>query len=176
LRKHVSRGTLNLHPSVFAIDMSNFDHAFMIVIGHEGGYVDNPADPGGETKYGVSKRSYPDVDIKKLTLDGAKSIYKEDYWDRVRGDELPSPIGLSLFDAAVNAGVKQATKWLQRALKCPDDGIIGPQTINAAQKLNAYKIVAIFNGLRLKAACDLRTFDNFGKGWSRRIAQNLIDL
>ena len=94
----------------------DFDEAFDILIGHEGGHVDHPNDPGGETKYGISKRAYPDVNIAALTLDDAKAIYREDYWDRVRADELPAELRFPLFDAAVNSGVAQSIKWLQRAV------------------------------------------------------------
>ena len=96
--------------------MSAFDNCFEIVVGHEGGYVNDPKDPGGETKYGISKRSYPRVNIAALTLDGAKQIYRADYWDKVRGDELDPGLALITFDAAVNNGASQAVRWLQGAL------------------------------------------------------------
>ena len=100
--------------------MSDFDKAFEHVLGIEGGYVNDPKDPGGETKYGLCKRSYPTVDIKALTIEQAKAIYKRDYWDKVKGDDLPFPLNLFMFDAAVNQGVDPAIKMLQAALKrCP---------------------------------------------------------
>jgi lysozyme family protein len=154
----------------------NYDEAFKIVIGHEGGYVNDLKDPGGETKYGISKRAYPTEDIKSLTLDRAKAIYKRDYWDKIRADELPKQVRFSMFDAAVNSGVVQSIKWLQRAVGTKDDGIIGPQTLAQLRAREPNRVAAIFNGQRLKFMASLPTFDRFGKGWARRIAENLINL
>jgi hypothetical protein len=92
--------------------MSGFPEAFDFVIGREGGYNNDPRDPGGETKYGISKRSYPDLDIASLTLDDARRIYQQHYWDRVGGDELPAPLALVVFDTAVHSGVSRALKFL----------------------------------------------------------------
>jgi lysozyme family protein len=153
----------------------DFDSAFEALIGHEGGHVDHPNDPGGETKYGISKRSYPEVNIAGLTLDEAKAIYRADYWDRVRADELPSELRFLLFDAAVNAGVAQSIKWLQRAVGVRDDGVIGPITLAAIADSNPHQISSNFLGQRLKHMTDLRHWDQFGRGWARRIASNLTD-
>ena len=153
-----------------------YDEAFKLVIGHEGGYVNHPRDPGGETKYGITKRDYPDEDIKNLTLDRAKEIYKRNYWDKVNADNLPKQLRYAIFDAAVNSGVGQASKWLQRAVGARDDGIIGPQTLAAVRAADPYKIAAIFIGQRLKFMAGLPTFDHFGKGWTRRVADILITL
>ena len=153
----------------------DFDSAFEALIGHEGGHVDHPNDPGGETKYGISKRSYPEVNIAGLTLDEAKAIYRADYWDRVRADELPSELRFLLFDAAVNAGVAQSIKWLQRAVGARDDGVIGPITLAAIADSNPHQISSNFLGQRLKHMTDLRHWDQFGRGWARRIASNLTD-
>ena len=154
---------------------SEFDSAFEALIGHEGGHVDHPDDPGGETKYGISKRSYPEVNIAGLTLDDAKAISRRDYWDRVRADELPSELRFLLFDAAVNAGVAQSIKWLQRAVGVRDDGVIGPITLAAIADSNPHQISSNFLGQRLKHMTDLRHWDQFGRGWARRIASNLTD-
>ena len=153
-----------------------FDQAFKIVIGHEGGYVNDLRDPGGETKYGISKRAYPDEDIKSLTLDRAKELYKRDYWDRVRADNLPKQVRLAVFDAAVNSGVSQAIKWLQRAVGVNDDGVFGPITARAVLDADPYQTAASILGPRLMFMTSLQTFDRFGKGWSRRIAQLLSNL
>ncbi len=153
----------------------DFDEAFDILIGHEGGHVDHPNDPGGETKYGISKRAYPDVNIAALTLDDAKAIYREDYWDRVRADELPAELRFPLFDGAVNAGVAQSIKWLQRAVGVRDDGVIGPVTMVAVKSTTPHKNAANFLGQRLKHMTDLKNWDQFGRGWARRIASNLTD-
>jgi len=153
----------------------NFDSAFEALIGHEGGHVDHPYDPGGETKFGISKRSYPEVSIASLTLNGAKAIYRRDFWDRVKADELPSELRSLLFDGAVNAGVAQSIKWLQRAVGVRDDGVIGPVTLAAIADSNPHQISSNFLGQRLKHMTDLKHWDQFGRGWARRIAANLTN-
>lgn len=154
----------------------DFNTAFSILIGHEGGYVNDPADPGGETKFGISKRAYPDVDIANLTIEQAQAIYKKDYWDAIEADKLPDEVRFSIFDAAVNSGVTQAIKWLQQTVKVRDDGVIGPVTLNAAIYTNPYEINGVYNGIRLRFMTSLPTFSNFGRGWSKRIATNLINV
>ena len=151
----------------------NFDEAFRIVIGHEGGYVNDPRDPGGETNFGISKRTYPKEDIKGMTLERAKHIYKRDYWDKCRCDELPEIIRYSLFDCAVNSGVPQAIQFLQRTVKTKDDGIIGPKTLAAARIQTDARLLGVFNGLRLHFMTNLRTWPTFGRGWARRVAEIL---
>ena len=153
--------------------MSYFDECFERLIGHEGGYVNNPRDPGGETKYGISKRAYPAVDIKGLTLDGAKAIYRRDYWGRARCDDLPRNVAFDVFDAAVNSGPGQAVRWLQRAVGVADDGQAGPVTLAAVGRIDPEVLQARYNGQRLDFMTRLSTWDVFGKGWARRIAQNL---
>ena len=153
-----------------------YDQAFKIVIGHEGGYVNDLKDPGGETKYGISRRAYPLEDIKSLTLDRAKELYKRDYWDKVRADNLPKQVRLAVFDAAVNSGVSQSIEWLQRAVGVEDDGIFGPATARAVLSADPYKTAASIIGQRLAFMASLQSFDRFGKGWSRRIAQLLSNI
>jgi len=154
----------------------NFDTAFNRLIGHEGGYVNNPKDPGGETKYGISKRAYPDVDIAALTLDQAKAIYRRDFWDRARCDELPPAVAFQVFDTAVNSGIGQAIRFLQRSVGVADDGNVGPLTMNAVKRLDAEVIAARFNGQRLDFMAKLSTWDTFGRGWARRVAANLMEI
>lgn len=151
----------------------NFNVAFERVIGHEGGYVNNPKDPGGETRFGISKRAYPDVDIKNLTLDKAKAIYRRDYWERIKATEYDGSIGFQMFDAAVNHGVKAANKMLQRAVAVSDDGIIGPRTLAAVDDMTPFSVVMLFNRERIKFYTGLSTWRTFGAGWSNRIAHNL---
>ena len=153
----------------------NFDQAFDALISHEGGYVSDPRDPGGETKFGISKRAYPNVDIKALTLEQAKAIYKSDYWDRSQCDSLPPVVAFQVFDTAVNSGIGQSIRFLQRAVGVADDGQVGPLTINAVKRLDAETIVARFNGQRLDFMTKLSTWDVYGKGWARRIAKNLLE-
>lgn len=153
-----------------------FDVYFERLIGHEGGYVNDPKDPGGETKYGISKRAYPHVDIKALTLDEARAIYRRDYWQRARCEDMPPGMAFDLFDAAVNSGVGQAIRWLQRAVGVADDGVVGPVTIAAVRRFDAEALQARFMGQRLQFMTQLSTWDRFGKGWARRIAANLMQV
>ena len=150
-----------------------FDQCFDKLISHEGGYVNDPRDPGGETKFGISKRAYPQVDIKALTLESAKAIYKRDYWDRAQCDKLPPSLAYLIFDAAVNSGIGQSIRFLQRSLNVADDGVIGPMTIAAVSRLDAESICARFIGQRLDFMTKLTTWDVYGKGWSRRLADQL---
>lgn len=151
----------------------NFNTAFETLIGHEGGYVNHQKDPGGETNYGISKRQYPDVDIKALTLDDAKAIYKRDYWDAVKADQMPYPVAFEVFDAAVNHGTERAAIMLQTALKISADGLIGPVTLATAQACDPDKFRMRFNAARLRFYTSLSTWPAFGKGWARRVAGNL---
>jgi len=121
--------------------MADFNKAIGKTLAHEGGakFTDDPSDRGGATKYGISQRAYPNVDIRNLTEQQARDIYKRDYWDRIRGDEITSQaIAENIFDTAVNMGVRTASRLAQVALEIePADGIIGSQslkTINAADE------------------------------------------
>jgi len=150
-----------------------FDQCFDKLISHEGGYVWDSRDPGGETKFGISKRAYPQVDIKNLTLGAAREIYKRDYWDRAQCDKLSPSVAYVLFDAAVNSGIGQAIRFLQRAVNVADDGVIGPMTIAAVGRLDAESVCARYIGQRLEFMTKLTTWDVYGKGWSRRLADQL---
>jgi lysozyme family protein len=155
--------------------MTTFDQAFERLLGHEGGYVNDSRDPGGETNWGISKRAYPNVDIKALTQDAAKVIYRRDYWAPVRADELPDLVRFDVFDAAVNHGASQSAKWLQRAVGASPDGVIGAQTVAAARAAGS-QIAAVFNGYRLQFYTDSGNWPTYGKGWARRVASNLQNL
>lgn len=143
------------------------------VLSHEGGYVWHKKDPGGETNWGIAKRSYPNVNIKALTRDGAIAIYRRDFWGRVQGDKLPPAVAFQAFDAAVNHGIGNAVRWLQRAACVADDGVIGPVTLAAIRKADPADLVLRFNAVRLEFYATLSTFPTFGRGWTRRVAGNL---
>lgn len=147
----------------------SFDRAFEIVIGAEGGYSNDPKDRGGETKYGISKRAYPYLDIPSLTLDDAKRIYRRDYWEFVVGDALPWPLNCFVFDAAVNQGVSPAIRLLQTALGVEDDGVIGPQTISAVGKFPLSEICTLYLALRGMRYSSTAAFERYGKGWLKRL-------
>lgn len=153
----------------------NFDQAFEKLISREGGYVNDRRDPGGETRYGISKRSYPGEDIAEMTLERAKLLYKRDYWGPAGCDAVPDALKLQLFDMAINSGVKQSIKTLQRAAYADVDGILGPQTLMAVQSMPAPRLIARFNGVRLAFMAGLAQWPAFSRGWALRIADNLLE-
>lgn len=163
----------------------NFDKAFELLIGHEGCYTTNRADPGNwtggkvgsgqlkGTKYGIAANSYPGLDIKNLTLAQAKAIYKRDYWDKVKGDQLPQDVAFHVFDMAVNSGVSRGAKLLQKCVGTAQDGIIGNGTLAAVSKFNSANLVMLYNAERITFYTSLSSFVTFGKGWVNRVANNL---
>jgi lysozyme family protein len=157
--------------------MSNFDKAFDLLIGNEGGYVNNPVDPGGETNWGITRAVAVDNgysgSMKSMPKETAKQIYKKMYWDKLQCDQLGFVVAFQLFDAGVNHGNSQAVKFLQRSLSVVDDGVIGAKTIAATNSLDDLQIVMLFNAERIEFYAALKTFSTFGKGWVRRVASNL---
>jgi lysozyme family protein len=148
--------------------MDNFNEAFKVIIGEEGGYINDPRDLGGETKYGISKRSYPNENIKDMTLERARVIYRVNYWDKVRGGDLPFEWALAVFDCAVNQGPGVAIRLMQDALGVLVDGTIGPRTIAAAKTADDRKL-ARFYALRALRYTKTDTFNVFGYGWMTRL-------
>lgn len=151
----------------------NLTQALKHLLGNEGGYVDHPKDPGGATNYGITQRvarahGYQG-DMRNFPLSMALGIYEADYWKPIKADQLPEHLRFHVFDAAVNSGPSQAIKWLQRAAGVADDGIIGPRTLSAATLVTPAK----YSAIRLRFMTDLSTWPTFGKGWARRIADNL---
>jgi lysozyme family protein len=158
----------------------NYDDSFELVIGHEGGFTKDRRDRGNwtsgvigvgqlkGTKYGVSAMSYPDLDIVNLTLDQAKAIYKKDFWDKCRCDELPSGIDYVVFDAAINHGPSRAIKLIQTAVNATPDGILGPNSLSNIQKTDPVKAVTEFCVQRMMFFTDISTFNVYGLGWTRR--------
>ena len=137
-----------------------FDKAIQIVLAHEGGYVNNPADHGGETNFGISSHHNPGVDIANLTREGAIEIYWDSYWDGRGYDLLPEAIAIKVFDLAVNMGARQAVVCLQRALRAcaitvEIDGVLGPKTTAACWN-SRIPAVSLLVGLRSEAAGEYR--------------------
>lgn len=155
----------------------NFETAFAKLLGHEGDFSDHAADPGGATRFGVTEAVAREVgyrgDMRELPLDLAQRIYRERYWTAVRAEELPPAVRYAVFDAAVNSGVRQAVRWLQRAVGVADDGVIGPVTLAAVRDRDPQALAANMLGQRLRFMTDLPTWGHFGKGWARRVADLL---
>lgn len=156
--------------------MSYYDECFVRLMGNEGGYSNNPKDPGGETNWGISKRSYPELDIKNLTQDAAKAIYKRDFWDKCRCDDLSPELAFALFDCAVNSGCERAVTLLQKTLGVAEDGSFGRVTMRRVNDEDASVLTAKYLGRRLQFMTSLRPWDTFSKGWARRIAEQLVNL
>lgn len=137
----------------------------------EGGYVNHPKDPGGETKWGISKRAYPHVDIKNLTEAQAAELYREDYWKPLNCEKLPPYLRLMVFDAGINQGVSAAGAMLQAALGLPIDGIIGPKTIERVHTVDKLKMLEVYKTHRVNRYMQARAdrWQAFGKGWMRRM-------
>lgn len=155
----------------------DFDTAFQRLIGHEGGYLSPEAarrqgDPGGETKYGISKSAYPGEDIANMTLERAKQIYRRDYWGPSGADAVPDAIKFDLFDMAVNSGVRPAIRALQKAAGTAEDGILGPMTLQAINSIQPDKLRLRFSAARRLLWANLSTWQTFGRGWTIRQAKN----
>lgn len=163
----------------------SFDKMFERLIGHEGKYQDDYHDRGNwttgkigqgqlnGTKYGISAMSYPNEDIKNLTLARAKEIYYRDFWSRFQGDSIHSAVAYQLFDAAVNHGPGNAVRMLQRAIDVADDGVFGPHTAGVLELFGVDDALMKFNAERITFFTKLSTFDRYGRGWMRRVADNL---
>lgn len=150
-----------------------FDTAFERSMGHEGGYTSGAGDPGGETNWGISKRSYPHLDIAHLTREGAKAIYLSDFWTRLHADRLPDGVVYQLFDFAINSGIETAVRYLQRALRVADDGYWGPVSQAAADRTSESDMIMDLCAERLDYMTRLSNWSVAGRGWARRIAQDL---
>ncbi len=156
----------------------NFKRSLDLVLKYEGGYVNHPDDPGGPTNKGVTLDTFrryvkPDgtiADLKALTVEQAGVVYKKQYWDAVRGDDLPDGVDFATFDYAVNSGVSRASKYLQDVLGVTQDGQIGPATVAAAKARDEAAVITSLCAARKKFLMGLKTWPTFGKGWAARVA------
>ena len=159
----------------------NFGHCLRMLLKHEGGFVNHPKDPGGMTNLGVTKAVYDkwigrestEQEMRDLTPDDVAPIYKKNYWDKVRGDDLPSGVDWCAFDWAVNSGSGRPAKAIQRAVGAKQDGAIGPITLQAVADLDPDRIIESVYHTRQKFYEGLKTFETFGKGWTRRNKETL---
>ena len=155
----------------------NYNKCLETILHHEGGYVNHPKDPGGETNLGVTKRVYEEhggtKDMKELTVEDVAPIYKKGYWDKMKGDDLPGGLDLCVFDFGVNAGPGRAAKYLQTMIGTVADGGIGPNTLRAlanyVEEVGVEQAVYNYQDSRQKYYQSLSTFETFGRGWTRRV-------
>ena len=156
---------------------ANYDKCLETILHHEGGYVNHPKDPGGESNLGVTKRVYLEhggnKNMKDLTVEDVAPIYKKGYWDKMKGDDLPGGLDLCVFDFGVNAGPGRAAKYLQTMIGTVADGGIGPNTLKAVakyvEKHGIEKSIENYQEARQSYYAKLDTFGTFGRGWTRRV-------
>jgi len=146
----------------------SFNRAVEVVLDIEGVLSDDKEDSGGLTKYGISQKAYPDLEISTLSKDEAIEIYRADYWGASRANLIPWPLSLYLFDAAVNQGRRPGTKLLQQALGVAPDGVIGPKTIAAANRAGPEQ-AALYLALRARRYAEHPKWDRYGTGWLKRL-------
>lgn len=158
--------------------LSNWDNAFKLMLKSEGGFVNHPSDPGGMTNLGVTKatwenwvgRESDEAEMRGLTPEKVEPLYKNKYFDAVRGDELPMGLDYLMFDFAVNAGAGRAIKTLQTAVGVTPDGGFGPMTMAAVQAVDPVELIERFSQAKEDFYRSLNTFSTFGKGWLNRVA------
>lgn len=146
----------------------NFERALAEVIGIEGGYTDDPNDPGGETKYGITKRDHPLLCIAAITLEDAHAIYRKEYW-LAAYDNLSWPLALYVFDCAVNQGSDIAPRLLQKTAGVPQDGLLGQNTLRTINGKDQDELAALFLADRALRYTGTRNFDTYGRGWLKRL-------
>ncbi len=163
----------------------NFPKSLAAVLVHEGGFVNNPKDPGGMTNLGCTKAVWQEhcgheVDekaMRALTPNDVGPLYKTKYWDKIKGDDLPAGVDYVVFDAAINSGPGRATKWLQACVGVEPDGGIGPKTLAAVSAMDAKQLIDDYSKRRLSFLSDLTTWETFGRGWARRVNEvNAVGL
>jgi len=157
----------------------NWEKAFALTLKHEGGYVNHPLDPGGRTNLGVTQRSWEawlgrsvtEAEMKALTPEMVKPFYKKQYWDRIKGDQLPSGVDFAAYDFAVNSGVTRASKVLQEVAGAIQDGIIGPRSLEAINAVPPDEMIDAICMIRLQFLKNLKNWSTFGKGWNTRVSE-----
>lgn len=155
----------------------NFERSLALVLKHEGGFVNHPADPGGATNKGITiatfrryvKKNGTVADLKAITDAQVAFTYRKQYWDAVRGGDLPSGVDYAVFDFGVNSGPSRAIKFLQRVVGVEQDGMIGPATLRAVNAKNAADVIEGLCDARMKFLRGLGTWGTFGRGWTRRV-------
>jgi lysozyme family protein len=157
----------------------NWDAALAAVLHHEGGYVNHPSDPGGRTNLGCTQRAWEswcghpvdEAAMRALTPADVAPLYKDKYWDKIKGDELPAGLDYVVFDTAINSGPGRAAKLLQEAIGTTPDGAIGPLTLRAVAAMPAAEVINKYQDNRLLYLQTLPTWPTFGRGWARRVEE-----
>lgn len=162
-----------------------FETTFERIIGNEGTFQDDPKDRGNwtsgiigqgqlkGTKYGIAAMTYPSLDIKNLTVDDAKKIYYNQWWIPLKMNQFPRALQYQMIDASINHGMHETSKMLQRAIGANPDGILGPVSISTLNRLDVNDVLMLFLSYRLEFMTNIRTWDTYSKGWTRRVAHNL---
>lgn len=156
---------------------SNFDECLRLVLKSEGGFVNDPRDPGGITNHGCTKavweewvcRPVTEQEMRNLTQKDVAPLFRKKYWDKILGDNLPLGIDYCVFDAAINSGPGRASKWLQACLKVEVDGVVGPATMKALMAANPKTFIEDYCQRRLSFMTELKTWEAFGRGWTKRV-------
>lgn len=168
-----------------AIFEAMFETTFERIIGNEGKFQDDSKDRGNwtsgiigqgqlkGTKYGIAAMTYPSLDIKNLTLDDAKKIYYNQWWIPLKMNQFPKALQYQMIDASINHGMHETSKMLQRAIGANPDGILGPVSISTLNRLDVNDVLMLFLSYRLEFMTNIRTWDTYAKGWTRRVAHNL---
>lgn len=150
-----------------------FEKSYERVMPHEGGYVNDPRDPGGETNWGISKRSYPHLNIRELTREDAKAIYFEDFWRSIKPERYADGVQFQMLDFAINSGIGTAIRHLQKAVGVSDDGQWGPHSQGALARMSESDVIMLLIAERIEFMTYRKNWDAAGKGWMRRMAKNL---
>ena len=159
--------------------LSNWPTSLALMLKSEGHFVNHPSDPGGMTNLGVTKKAWEayvgrqvdEAEMRALTPEIVAPFYKARYWDACKCDQLPLGVDYAVFDFAVNAGVSRASKTMQAALGTAADGIVGPATIGVAVNADPDEFLEKFSAAKEQFYRNLPTFEHFGKGWLRRVAE-----
>ena len=166
----------------------NYEHCLGMILHHEGGYVNHPKDPGGETNMGVTRRVYENwcleqdlfrKDMKDLEFSDVAPIYKKNYWDRCKCDSLPNGVDLCVFDMGVNAGTGRGARFLQKCVGSVSDGAVGPNTLRQVDEWIAMRgeedLITDYSERRRDYYKRLKTFSTFGRGWIRRVDETEVE-
>lgn len=157
----------------------NFNECFKLLMISEGGYSNHKDDPGGKTKFGITEQTWIDYNkssfsrsnlrIADISQTMAKKVYKKEYWDKSKCEQLPPGVDYCVFDAGVHSGVPQSVKWLQQCVRVKDDGIIGKDTLKECEYCLPWHVIDEFCNIRLIFLKSLKTWEVFGKGWNSRV-------